>query len=642
MLDDTGVDLKSGQLMTTYGRITIGNPGNPTLAYAQFGATSSSNQATPLEGGIYTECEAVNAQPCARSYTRVRIGEQVQATTAYSSDTTEGMTISYSTPTGAYTVTDLDGTEYIFLKSLTNQTAPGTYQGWTERARLSQITRPNGERLSYVYGPQVSYGSRQVISVSSSYGYQLHIEGDYRSPNRVILLNTLSEMCDPAAATCPNLTYNWPKYTIARTGALQTSTDASGAAAKLNGWTATGGQYEATMTFTSPAGVVSKFTRNIPNMQSCPGNYSDIVTKVERSGATWTYQYSLLCLPGFDSVQGVQVTRPALGPNSLSHGAALGSYYGVNGLNKSTQYKFTVASQPGYLWSDMDMQYVIYPEGDRIDYTYDTRRNVIQTVRTPKPNSGGTATSTTSGFVATCTYPKTCNQPIWTKDAKGNQTDFTYDPNGLHGGVLTITLPANAAGLRLRTYNTYTAFDTGNGVIYRLTRSDTCGLTSAQLSLTACPAAITTSVTLIDYGTAATAPYTYKSLQPYKVTNRDGRVTAPDLQTTTYGYDRLGSIAWVDGPLAGTVDQSFTTYDANRRKIFEIGPIPGGTGTQKRSLIRHTYNSDGNETQTAFGYANTNATNGSDAVYTSYNRMTYDTAGRLIKSEVISKDVVVP
>jgi hypothetical protein len=255
-----------------------------------------------------------------------------------------------------------------------------------------------------------------------------------------------------------------------------------------------------------------------------------------------------------------------------------------------------------------------------------------------KSGSGLSATISTANFLTTCTYVKTCNQPTWTKDAKLNQTDYTYDNN--HGGVLTVTLPANQNALRTRTYNTYTTFDTGNGIVYRLTRTETCGLTAAQLSLTACPALATTSVTVVDYGTSTTAPKTYKTRLPLTVTQTDGATSLS--ATTTYAYDNVGNVISVDGPLAGTADQSFTTYDANRRKIFEIGPIPGGTGTQKRTLVRHMYNGDGQEIQTAQGYANSNAIDGSDAVIISYSQMNYDAAGRLAATIVETTGNVAP
>ena len=56
-----------------------------------------------------------------------------------------------------------------------------------------------------------------------------------------------------------------------------------------------------------------------------------------------------------------------------------------------------------------------------------------------KTGSGLADIVTTGGYDTTCSNVKTCNQPNWTKDAKGNQTDYTYDTT--HGGVLTVTAP---------------------------------------------------------------------------------------------------------------------------------------------------------------------------------------------------------
>jgi hypothetical protein len=268
-------------------------------------------------------------------------------------------------------------------------------------------------------------------------------------------------------------------------------------------------------------------------------------------------------------------------------------------------------------------------EGDYDSFGYDARGNINSVTHTAKSGSGLSATVETASYPSSCSSLITCNKPTWTKDALGNETDYTYDPT--HGGMLTVTSPADQNGLRKRTYNTYTAFNTGNGSIYRLTRSETCGLSAAQLSLTACPAATTTAVVTTDYGTSSTAPYTYKSFQPYSVTQTDGAGSLS--ATTTYTYDVMGNVTVIDGPRTDVDDRSYKTYDANRRVVFEIGVLPGG-GPQ-RTVTRHTYDGAGRETRTDVGYANTNATDGSDFVVTAFTRKTYDAAGRLIKTEQV-------
>ena len=85
-----------------------------------------------------------------------------------------------------------------------------------------------------------------------------------------------------------------------------------------------------------------------------------------------------------------------------------------------------------YSWSKGGVTY---------NYTYDSRANIL---------SDGFVSA---GYDAVCQNPKTCNQPNWTRDAKGNETDYVYDPQ--HGGVLSITSPADANGIRPQTRFAY-------------------------------------------------------------------------------------------------------------------------------------------------------------------------------------------
>ena len=128
-----------------------------------------------------------------------------------------------------------------------------------------------------------------------------------------------------------------------------------------------------------------------------------------------------------------------------------------------------------------------YPERNYDQFTYDARCNVIQTTRGSKPGSGLASIVTTSGFDSACANPVTCNKPNWTKDAKGNETDYTYGP--IHGGVLTVTRPAGPNGVRPQTRYSYGQIPTyaknGSGAlvqagaIWSLTGISTCATASA-------------------------------------------------------------------------------------------------------------------------------------------------------------------
>jgi YD repeat-containing protein len=101
------------------------------------------------------------------------------------------------------------------------------------------------------------------------------------------------------------------------------------------------------------------------------------------------------------------------------------------------------------------MTQVIAPEGNKRVLTYDARGNLLKTTAVPKTGYPGTASIITSaGYPSTCANVVTCNKPTYSRDAKGNQTDYTY--NSSTGLVATVTSAAPVAGgIRPQTRYTY-------------------------------------------------------------------------------------------------------------------------------------------------------------------------------------------
>lgn len=108
------------------------------------------------------------------------------------------------------------------------------------------------------------------------------------------------------------------------------------------------------------------------------------------------------------------------------------------------------------------------PEGNYVQLTLDARGNVTQTQAVAKPGSGLATITTSASFDASCGNPLTCNQPNSTTDARGFVTDYAYDPT--HGGVLSVTAPAQPNGIRPQTRFIYTQL---NGE-YQLTGVSAC------------------------------------------------------------------------------------------------------------------------------------------------------------------------
>jgi RHS repeat-associated protein len=225
---------------------------------------------------------------------------------------------------------------------------------------------------------------------------------------------------------------------------------------------------------------------------------------------------------------------------------------------------------------------VTAPETNYTQYTYDTRGNVTETRKVAKSGSGLSDIVLDTGYDTTCGNAVTCNRPNWTKDAKGNQTDYTYDTTT--GNPSTVTSPAAATGgIRPKTSYSYT---TTNGM-QLLTGTSTCQTTAS------CVGTADESKRTIGYNT---------NLLPTTIAKAagDNSVTA----TTTIGYDDVGNVLAVDGPLSGTADTTTFRYDADREQIGVISADPDGAGALKRRAVRTTYNVRGIVTLTELGTVN--------------------------------------
>ncbi|HEX8571685.1 MAG TPA: hypothetical protein VF759_02910, partial [Allosphingosinicella sp.] len=87
---------------------------------------------------------------------------------------------------------------------------------------------------------------------------------------------------------------------------------------------------------------------------------------------------------------------------------------------------------------------VTQPEGNFVQYGYDSRGNVTETRLRDKAGNSANDIVASASYPATCANPATCNSPDSVTDARSHTTTFTYDP--VHGGILTATGPTPGAG----------------------------------------------------------------------------------------------------------------------------------------------------------------------------------------------------
>lgn len=217
-----------------------------------------------------------------------------------------------------------------------------------------------------------------------------------------------------------------------------------------------------------------------------PGSASDdvtvtytgsVVTGITKAGATTTYARS-----DAGNTRTVTVTPP-LGSATVYTfdipSRRMTSFTVNDGVaNRTTSYLYDGSGR---------LTRTTTPEGNYVQLTYDARGNVTERRAVGKSGSGVADVVTTAGYDATCSNPKKCNKPNWTRDAKNNQTDYTYDST--HGGVLTVTAPADAGGVRPQTRYGYSSlqayYHNGSSIVasgqptYRVTSVANCRTTAS-------------------------------------------------------------------------------------------------------------------------------------------------------------------
>lgn len=317
-----------------------------------------------------------------------------------------------------------------------------------------------------------------------------------------------------------------------------------------------------------------------PNIEWMPDQYGRI-TQVTRNGQTWTYAYGPT---GGETVE-TTATDPLNRKSTYVFDVAtnaLTSY--TNSANETTSYTVDSLGRATR---------IVLPSGQSLEYSYDGRGNVneVDLVAANSPNLVWTA-----NFNSTCTAPKSCNEPNWTRDPEGNETDYTYDSNT--GQVSTVTLPAPTTGAvrpqTSYTYMPYTAYYKNSSGSIVAAESPVYFLTSIATCRTTIGCSSTSSDqlrTTISYGTTGVA----NNLLPSSMTTQDG--AGAYIATQNFTYDPFGDLTGITGPMA--FQSSAIQYDAVRRVIGQVGPSLNGSGTYVG--VRTTYDARGFPTEVDIG-----------------------------------------
>ena len=626
-IDPNGVDLFYGTMNVNAPALTIGGADPQGVSYRQLsrGAGFGDNIQAFLQ--VSGSAATVSLGGTSDSFS--------QSGSTFTSTTGNGSTLTVS------------GSTYIYKRS--DGTSVG-FQGYRvgggisylTEGRVSSVTLPSGDRLSYTYDSQEYCAQTKpggtlctqhltayrLNSVINSYGYQIILGHGELSPD-----------FNPDSAAPGNIALlgPWATTLSATVTNLAVSSGASTPTQAFSTATSGGNTY---FSVTDQMNRVTKYRINGGQIVgiTLPGATSEYET-VTYTGSTVSSVASLASGTTSYAYSDSGNVRTTTVTDALSH---------------VTTYKFDIPSQTmtsmtnalGKTWSWVHDSYgrvtqVTQPEGqgtttvapcatgtsDCAVYTYDGNGNVTATTTVPKAGSGLTALTLQANYP--CSSAATCNKPMWTKDAKLNETDYTYDSTT--GNVLTVTAPAAiSGGVRPQTRYSYTSMQaffkvSGSSIVASgqpvsmLTGISVCRTTAS------CTGIADETKTTISYGpqTAGTG----NNLLPISsiTASGDGLLSA----TSSVTYDDIGNPVTATDPLSHI---SATFYDADRETLGAIGPDPDGAGPLKNRAVRITYNASGLVSLVEQGTATSNTLAAFNAMTTLQQVATgFDSANRKIQ-----------
>lgn len=450
-------------------------------------------------------------------------------------------------------------------------------------------TYPNGFQITAHTGdasvlPSNGQTYTRIMSFTTNTGLQFKYtytdrevsQQHYFLQSGTIGINNAYEYCDPIATTCsltlewPTSTYTWPDQKVMFAKHSEGATTAQ----------AVFSVKDAKERLTSY--VHKRFSKNSPNNLNIyfPPSYdfegnADYVTRLTEiyAGAVsgepikkYTYQNFAQRFPSVGGGPGEGGWRYELRHHLVKEASVGNAVWTYEHNQPDTQYRSSGRSKgprgntsavmalgailprklsvyvptAGALYNDdnPNLAYEAYENGYRYLYQYDSRGNVTQ--RTQVGKDGATDIVLTADYDLICNNLKTCNKPNWTKDGKGNQTDYEYHAES--GQLLKVTGPADSNGIRPQTRYRYEQKyawyknASGNYVraatpLWLLTREAFCKTSAA--TATGCSVAGDEVVTTYDYG---------PNHGPNNLFLRGVTVTADGKsQISCYDYDRFGN-----------------------------------------------------------------------------------------------------
>lgn len=448
-----------------------------------------------------------------------------------------------SASSGWFIYTLGDGTIYTFDKNVNLPSVPQSgAMKMTQRA--TSILYPNGRKVSLAYD-----ASKRLKLISDNQGYALSLDYDANSHITAVCGFNLSQDYVTTSTTCSGAAY---KATYGYAGAaanLASYTDPLGQVTTYGRGAITGHDQNQISCITPPGSTDCQIANTNDKGFVTQQTLADGTVWNYNGGGSSTCTRSDSCL--VDQGQNITIVEDPLGKSSTYTFTKSSPYKFTDANGKVTEYTFTGGQddedilEPYPYETGSLLQSAKFPEGDEYHAQYyGPFMSISGEWWTAKPGSGLANRVKTYGY-ATCTSSnrKNCAKPIWVKDPKGNQTDYTYDD--AHGGMLSEMQPASTSGearpLKLSTYAQRYAYIKNSGGTFVAAASpiwmpatDTqCQTaTGGGVNTPVCDSVALQVVTTYEYGATGTG----ESLLVKGVAITSGS----DTLRTCYSYDNQG------------------------------------------------------------------------------------------------------
>ncbi len=543
--DEANVNLLSGQPVFTQTDLKIGH-GNLSLTH------TFSSYAGFFAGFYDNNYQFKIAFNPASSLTTVNIGGHVEY--FYSSS---GQYRSYRGSGSSLEGNFTDGfiyTDKTGMKLLTQSQSNNRFSGY------AQLVYPNGFTVNFMPN-----------GIETNNGLQFRYEylsGLPKKMSTIQAVNVAYEYCPPASNSC-RYNINWPKVEYTWPSDEDFSSDDG---------------REITFKVKDPEGVMTHYIQKYYIPSFGPSRKYLKVIRVEESGSTQpnrTYDYAenyechadpSVPMPYWNCTDPIFLVWKAningraytydfnFSSNSVGSSGSVqtlhGQGTGPKGTSTISAYHHSSVSLPtisqsswygtgsAYYTPDSSNRiYQLTDQGIKTTYEYGPRGNITKRIQHPASNSTPALSDIIqeAGYPDTCDNLKTCNKPLWTKDANGNVTDYEYHQES--GQIRKITKPSDENGIRPVTHYQYeqkyaryyknnaTTIEQADSPIWLLTKEITCIAKAA--TETGCQA-----------GDALTTTYEYGKDTEANNLWLTGTVAASasgESRRTCYEYDMYGN-----------------------------------------------------------------------------------------------------